>query len=72
MIVKLQVPIESSLPPTEHLALLYDQSRHFELMMPISDEIKEQMGGRLKAFFEIDLINGNPFRFVKEVPDPGW
>jgi hypothetical protein len=72
LIVKLQVPISSNVPPEEHKALLYDQTRHFEMMTPISDEILEQLRGRPKAFFEIDLRDGNPFRFIREVPDQGW
>lgn len=52
--------------------LIYDKSRRFEMLTPITDEIKAQMNGRPEAFFEIDLINGNPFRFVREVPSEEW
>jgi hypothetical protein len=72
LIVKLQVPIGTDFPPEEHLALIYNELQSFELMTPVTDEIKEQMNGRFKAFFEIDLREGNPFRFVREVPDQGW
>jgi hypothetical protein len=74
MIVKLQVPIEANVPEDKHLALLYDKSRHFEMMTPITDEIRKQLNGRPRAFFQIDLrdTGGQPFRFVHPLPEQGW
>lgn len=69
MIVKVQLPIVTSEQIPK--ALLYDRSRRFEMFHPITDHIREQMRGRPKAFFEVDLSQGEPL-LVKEVPDPGW
>jgi hypothetical protein len=73
VIIKLQVPLSSNLPLSERKALLYNESRDYEVAVPISDEMTRLLRGRPKAFFEISMVyEGYGFRFEYEVTDPGW
>jgi hypothetical protein len=49
MIVKVQIPLSSNEP--EPTALVYDQSRKYEVFMPVTDELKKQMSGLPKKYF---------------------
>jgi hypothetical protein len=68
MIVKLQVPLSTNDTPK---ALLYNQSRSFEMLYPITEQMRERLNGRPQAFFKLDLTQGEPI-LLDEVPDPGW
>jgi hypothetical protein len=73
MIVKIQTPLASSLPPEQHSALIYNKDRDYKVMMPITDEIDTWMQGRPKAFFEIKLgFEGYGFTIEREVGEQGW
>jgi hypothetical protein len=71
VIVKVQVPISSSLPENEQLALIYNKDRSWEVMPPITDDIKRLMNGRAKVFFFV-MLESNRLNFVREMPDQGW
>lgn len=75
-IVKVQMPLISTAQEPE--ALLYDQSRGFEEMIPITDELLEKMKDRAKAFFRVRTSEHQlnetllVVEFLEEVDDPGW
>jgi hypothetical protein len=55
MIVKVQLPLASNeaQPP----ALVYDEKRSFQAMVPVTKEIKDAMKGKPKAFFHAHREN---------------
>lgn len=69
MIVKVQLPLATNEATPK--ALIYNQSRNFEIFHGITPHIREKMAGRPKAFFEMDITQDEPI-FVRELPDQGW
>lgn len=51
MIVKVQIPIESNMPPEEYRALVYDETRSLEVLVPITDGLREAMGSHVKQYW---------------------
>jgi hypothetical protein len=68
MILKVQLPLE---PNAEPKALLYNKTLDFVMLHGITDHIREKMAGRPKAFFDVNLSQGEPI-LLDEVPDQGW
>jgi hypothetical protein len=76
MICKLQVPLYSSLPPEEHLALIYNENRSFEVMRPITPDIVAVLRGRPKIFVELYFTtfadDRSGFIIKGEAPSQTW
>lgn len=72
MIVKVQVPLASNIPRDEWRALIYNRDRSFEMEMPITDDIITYLKGRPKAYFHINLREGNPLFIESEAPWQNW
>jgi hypothetical protein len=69
ILVKLLLPLETS--NTQRKALLYSEDGRFAYICPSTEQMIKRMGRRQKAFFHIDLTQGEPI-LLDEVPDPGW
>ena len=69
MIVKVQVSLASSDNVTR--VLIYNQSRTFEYVGGLNQDMVDVMAGRPKAFFEASM-GGDGLSIGAEVPDPGW
>lgn len=67
MIVKVQRPI---MPP-DGPALVYDQYRRFEATVPMSDQLKQMFGTKLKIYCEATK-HGPGVAFGKIVSDRDW
>jgi hypothetical protein len=57
MIVKVQIPLATSGPISE--ALIYDESRTIEALLPVTDDLLEAMDGQPKAFFYAHMEGTN-------------
>jgi len=66
LLVKVQLPLATN--DTVPKALIYTHDHKLEMMYPITDHIREQMRGRPKAFFEIELRASEPL-LVREVTE---
>ena len=49
MIVKVQLPLSSN--EVEPMALVYDENRQFEVFLPVTDGLKQEMSGLPKKYF---------------------
>lgn len=71
MIVKVQIPLSSS--ESEPMALVYDQSRKYEIFMPVTEELKKEMSGSPKRYFYAyyDKNEKNTV-LVRPAPSQSW
>jgi hypothetical protein len=67
MIVKVQKPIM----PHDAPCLVYDQYRRIEATVPLTDQLRQMLGSRLKIYCEATK-QGPDIVFGKVVPDRGW
>lgn len=76
MIVKVQLPLYVNEPRDEQEALVYNEDRSIEVMLPIDDELRHAMDGQVKAFFEADVkytLDGAKILQIEEhLEDQGW
>lgn len=73
-IVKVQIAIYASgvtMPGAPTPALIYDKSRTHIREQVISDKIRTELNGELKAFFEADW-DGEEWRLIKRVEWQDW
>jgi len=76
MIVKVQIPLASNVSSPE--ALVYDESRSFNTLLPIDEMLKAAMHGEPKKFFDAELVDDPnekdacKLKLNQEVTDPGW
>lgn len=71
MIVKIQTPISSNVPPEQRAALVYNKDRSKEFPISISDELIQAMKGRPKAFFNVHFEGANMI-IDSEAPWQKW
>lgn len=75
-IVKVQWPITSSEPVPQ--ILIYSEDKTVFRLVPISQELREAMGGRperepeLKRFFRATITPSGNLLLGNRVADPGW
>lgn len=67
MIVKVQVPIDGSNGP----AMVYDQKRRMERMIPITRSLRRLMQAEVKIYCEATVEHGE-FMLGKRVADQDW
>lgn len=69
MIVKIQMPLESTLknPP----CLVYNQDRSVEFHWPIDPQLKCLLGGEPKKYFEARVVLGD-LELIQEVEPQPW
>jgi hypothetical protein len=67
MIVKVQKPIS----PGDAPVLVYDEYRRVEAMVPMTDQLRQMLGTKLKIYCEATK-RGDEISFGKIVPDRGW
>ena len=76
MIVKIQLPVASNDPNPK--ALVYNEERDLEFLMPVEATLITAMGGHPKKFFDVDFIpdpqvkGAEKLVINEEVTDPGW
>lgn len=68
MIVKVQMPLASTEGPG--LALVYDEERRFQELLP-KEWFEEVMGGRPKAYFRAEVV-GRKLHLNAEVKPQKW
>jgi hypothetical protein len=69
MIVKVQLPLITN--EEVPLAFIYDETRNFQALVPVTSELLRIMEGSSKRFFKATLVQRN-IELGKEVEDPGW
>lgn len=69
MIVKLQWPLMTNEDTPKVLA--YNKIRSFNAQIPITPELKQLFGVKLKIYVEANLINGE-LQIVERVKDQDW
>ena len=69
MIVKVQRSLE--ITATKAQMLIYDKTRKHQYQNDLTEEVKQLLGDRLKAYFNAELKNKN-FILGEEVPIQNW
>jgi len=74
IIMKVQMPIATNCEDIE--VLIYNETRKFHKMVPVTDELKRLMGSSYKKYFQVKISNPKKenadITFIKEVDNPGW
>lgn len=78
MIVKIQRPISTNEAVPK--ALIYNEDRSVELIMPYTGKLAEIIGNDLKQYWDVKLgiqpdgkyYIGDQLTLIEEVEDPGW
>jgi hypothetical protein len=68
LIVKVQTPIETN--AQEPLALVYNEDRSYEELVPITPELREMMRGKPKLFFHARVDEA--LHLDSEAPWQSW
>ena len=69
MILKVQQSLSSSLPTPS--MLMYNEQRNFEYQANLTDEVKNRLQGRPKAYFNSQQIDGK-IVLLEEVAAQSW
>lgn len=69
MIVKIQRPLESNIPDPP--VLIYDEEKHFKILVPFTEKLREALGDKDKAYWEVEM-HKEGFRLIREVPGQTW
>jgi hypothetical protein len=65
------VKVQRLLYPRNGPALIYDQKRERQQQVELPDDVRHQMGGELKAYFEAEWSR-NKWRIGKRVAKQPW
>jgi hypothetical protein len=71
MIIKLKIPLASSLPREDWVARAHDEHCDFDRFFGVDARLLDLMAGRANVFWECHLEN-DIIMLEREVPDPGW
>jgi hypothetical protein len=72
-IVKVQLPVSSTVPAMADQALVYDEDRKRIVLQPLDRDTRMIMGDLVKAFFEADYrATDGTWTIGKRVKDRDW
>lgn len=68
VIVKIQLPLVSTGCP---MALIYNESRTIEEIVPVNADLERRMDGQNKAYFQANLEDGQ-LELISPAPWQNW
>lgn len=68
VIVKIQLPLVSTGCP---MALIYNESRTIEKIVPVNDDLERRMDGQNKTYFQAYLEDGQ-LELISPAPWQNW